>query len=70
MAGINNYEKLFFGGSSSVSNPGYTGIGMQAFGPAGPTYQSQFTRQNDQGLGGQFEGSLSLKADSTFVPVF
>mmetsp|Transcript_929 Transcript_929/g.945 ORF Transcript_929/g.945 Transcript_929/m.945 type:complete len:90 (+) Transcript_929:1397-1666(+) len=54
MAGMNNYERMFFGDSK----------GHNAYASNDP---DPFRR--NPGLGGKFEGSTSLTAESSFIPL-
>lgn len=79
------YEKLFFGpgGNNAVQSnfaqplttaPSINGGGLPSYTLGGPTQfnggnMSDLYNPPSQGLGGKFEGSQSLHAESTFVPL-
>eukprot|EP00347_Sterkiella_histriomuscorum_P020905 403336012 len=82
MAGMNNYERMFFGGQNQQAQPHVQSTYVNIDGSGVQSLQSQndmnqFIRNlpdlgaqgQSRGLGGKFEGSISLKADSAFIPV-
>ncbi|CDW73295.1 UNKNOWN [Stylonychia lemnae] len=76
MAGINNYEKMFFGNNNLDfgkgplnQNSNLPGIGSGGLNFSNPLYQGLKAQNEAQNQGNHFNGSISLKAESTFVPV-